>query len=172
MKNEKSKYIPRVSAWGAHQRVRISKSFTKKSLTTQDAIEECDINTILERFQKTGHDPYAHRRALSKFGDWTGFPEYQESMNMVIEARDAFNQLPAKTREKFNNDPIQFLNYATNPENLNEMVSLGLAIPRPEADLTNRDLLKGLQETLSPSEDPIAAPTPPKGKSKPQQGGR
>ena len=38
-----------------------------------------------------------------------------------------FLDLPAKVRDRFKNDPGQFLEFATDPSNVDELVKMGLA---------------------------------------------
>jgi len=122
--------------------------FPEPSLTVQDAKNECDVNQILSRYMKTGVLDHT-KMAPPQFGDWSHIPDYQESMNRVLSAQTTFNKLPAKIREKFNNDPSLFLNFAVNPANLPEMVELGLAVPKPEHQK---------QTTPSPSQAPKIEP--------------
>lgn len=112
-----------------------------ESLTTQDAKDDCDVNMILERMARSGLDPHESRKAQAQYGDWTQFPSnYQEAYNQVLQAQETFSQLPSQIRENFNNDPLQFLNYATNPQNLPKLVEMGLAtkIPEPEKPLEEK----------------------------------
>lgn len=136
-----------LSPWGSHLRRRVTfdpvlnedgSTYTKTKLEFQD---ECDINTILNKYMKTGELGDPARQALAKYGDWSDFPkDYKESLDIAREAHDLFFQLPAKLRDKFNNDPNEYLDYATNPNNLESMVELGLATKRkqPEPPLEDK----------------------------------
>jgi phage internal scaffolding protein len=42
-------------------------------------------------------------------------------------AEESFYRLPSKVRMKFDNDPLDFIDFASNPDNLDEMRELGLA---------------------------------------------
>lgn len=76
-----------------------------KSLTRQEHKEECDINSILAKYERTGELPpgrqprYVHCDALT----------FQESLAIVQRAEDAFNELPARIRDQYGNDPVRFL---------------------------------------------------------------
>ena len=48
-------------------------------------------------------------------------------MDLVNNATSSFMELPAKLREMFNNNPGEFFEFATNPENADQMVKLGLS---------------------------------------------
>ena len=57
--------------------------------------------------------------------------DYQKSLNLVLHAQSQFDALPAHTRARFANDPKMFLEFTSNPENIEEMIKLGLAKERP-----------------------------------------
>jgi phage internal scaffolding protein len=98
-----------------------------KSLTHQSMSPECDINSIMKKYERTG--VLEHRnRFEGSYGDFTASPaDYQESMNAVLAAEDMFSSLPSKIRRRFHNDPGAFIEYVGNPDNQEEMISLGLA---------------------------------------------
>lgn len=95
-----------------------------ESLAQQHCKEECDINYILRRSQKTGVLEHV-ARGSAQYGDFDGM-DYHTACNCVLEAESQFLELPARVREKFNNDPGAFLDFASNAENRAEMQKLGL----------------------------------------------
>lgn len=97
-----------------------------ESLTKQSFADECDINRILERFAITGHVP-ENVRAPS-YGDFVDIPSYQDALNAVIEAERSFMQMPANVRARFGNDAHAFVEFCSDPANLDEMRRLGLAV--------------------------------------------
>lgn len=104
------------------------------SMTRQSEMPSCDINRIMAKYQKTGVLEHA-RIHQGRYGDFIGAPEYQEAVNQVIAAQDAFASLPSSVRKKFDNDPAAFLAFAQDPANLDAMVDLGLASrPDPVVD--------------------------------------
>jgi phage internal scaffolding protein len=114
------------------ERYRISLSFLDEdgnqlaSMTEQCHKDECDINYILRKYDKTGLITHVNN-AVAEYGDYTEINEYQESLNMVIKAQNAFDELPSNIRKKFGNDPGAFFEYATNPDNKDGMIEMGLA---------------------------------------------
>lgn len=86
----------------------------------------CDVNTILKQYDKTGLITHVNT-AKAQYGDFTQVNEYQESLNLVIRAQDAFDGLPSHIRKRFGNDPGTFLEFATDPSNGDAMVEMGLA---------------------------------------------
>ena len=63
----------------------------------------------------------------ARYGDFSQVTDYQNSLNVVKHAQDQFAALSSTVRKRFDNDPAKFLEFATDPSNLSEMVSLGLA---------------------------------------------
>lgn len=107
------------------------------SRTRQEFASECDINTIMERYEATGVVSHVNR-SEPMFLDTTGFPDLQGAMDKFREASVAFNSLPAKVRKEFDNDPQKFIDFASDPTgkvdgqnltNLERMREWGLAEP-------------------------------------------
>lgn len=98
------------------------------SLAQQSYAEEADINTIVNKFLRTGEFPDAVSRP--RFGDFTGVVDnYQDALNLVIAADEAFMALPANIRKRFDNDPAKYVSFFEDPRNFDEAISLGLADP-------------------------------------------
>ncbi len=94
------------------------------SLAQQHYKEECDINTILGKFNITGLLPES---PLSpRYGDFTGISDYHTAMNRVIAAQDEFEALPANIRARFDNDPAKLIEFLENSDNRLEAEKLGL----------------------------------------------
>lgn len=102
-------------------------------LTEQHHKEACDIYSIIKRADRTGLLDHVNA-TQGHYGDYTEVNEYQEALNIVIHAQDSFSALPAHIRKRFGNDPGEYIEFVTNPENLEEMQKLGLAIPAPKVD--------------------------------------
>lgn len=118
------------------KRTQVQYECTDPSRTHQSFKQECDINNVLNRYNKTGQLPQLIKEN-PQYGDFSQMEEFQESLNTVQKAHEQFELLPARTRERFMNDPARFLAFATNPANMREMVQLGLATevitePKPE----------------------------------------
>lgn len=98
------------------------------SLTQQQFAEEADINTIVNRFLKTGVLPTPN--TFPQYVDFEGVFDYQSAMNLVRAADESFMRMDAKVRARFNNSPQEFLEFFANGENAEEAIRLGLAIPQ------------------------------------------
>lgn len=96
--------------------------------TRQEFAEECDINSIMARYEAGGAISHVNR-AEPVYLDTTLYHGLQESMDAFREAAASFAALPAKVRKEFENDPQKFIDYAVDPANLEQMREWGLAAP-------------------------------------------
>ena len=80
--------------------------------------------------------------------------DFHSSMNVIRAAEEAFNAMPAEVRDRFQNDPGRFLEFANDASNYDEAVKMGLAIKRPEKAAVGSE--KGLPEPF----DGLAAVRP------------
>lgn len=104
------------------------------SMTKQAFVEQCDINNILKQFKMTGM--VQHMSAKAAQGRYEDLPdpiEFQDALNAVHDAQAAFASLPSKVRNRFENDPTQFLEFMGDPRNQDEIYELGLAVKPQEA---------------------------------------
>jgi phage internal scaffolding protein len=115
------------------ERNRVQLDVKSESVVQQAFKDECDVNRILQKYDKTGLITHV-ARAQAQYGDFTQVNEYQVALNTVIQAQASFEELPSSVRKRFGNDPGAFIEFVTNPENLDEMVTLGLAQPKVEAE--------------------------------------
>lgn len=99
----------------------------EKTLAQQSQKEEADINTIVRRFGITGQLPQGVR--VPSYGDFDGVSDYREALEAVESAKDSFMRMPAAVRARFDNDPGAFVDFCSDPGNLEELRRLGLAVP-------------------------------------------
>lgn len=97
------------------------------SLTQQQFADECDINSIMARYQRTGALEHFNRHGAN-YAD-VGAVEFQDAMNLVINARQMFNELPSTLRKRFHNDPVQFYEFVQDPDNAEAAHELGIGPP-------------------------------------------
>lgn len=95
-------------------------------LTKQAMQAECDVNKIMSKYEKTGMLTHVNKFP-GNYGDFTEATDYHTSLLQVMEAQEAFDALPATVRSRFQNNPGKFLEFAENPDNLDQMVEMGLA---------------------------------------------
>lgn len=94
--------------------------------TKQEFLAESDINTIISRFQKNGVEPIPNIGGT--FGDFSDVTNYQDAMIKIQEAHEYFDDLPAKTRAYFENDPEQLLLAIEDPSQENKLIELGILV--------------------------------------------
>lgn len=99
--------------------------------TKQSDKDACDINLITKRYERTGTLPDLIQRE-PRYGDFSAVPDFQAALDLVHLAEAQFGALDAHIRTRFANDPANFLAFATNPANLDEMVKLGLATKKAD----------------------------------------
>ena len=107
------------------KRVRTPFKFTKPSLTQQNQKKQSDVNQIMSKYEKTGILSHTSGNA-PQFGDFSDIPNYQETLNTVIRAEEAFAALPAELRKSFDNDPSKFVEFCSNPQDEAELAKHGL----------------------------------------------
>lgn len=122
--------VSAMADFGIGSRERADMSEFPPSLTRQEFAEECDINTLMDRYEKSGVISHVNR-AQPKYFDMTVMPDLREALDVMRDASIAFAALPAKVRREFDNDAQQFVDYAQNPENIDRMREWGLAPPAP-----------------------------------------
>ncbi len=98
-------------------------------MTEQSMSEECDINNIMAKFTKTKNIDHLQKYE-SMYGEQSSL-SLHEALNVVTEAQSMFNELPAKTRDRFKNDPGEFLDFVQDEKNHQEMYDLGLSKSQP-----------------------------------------
>lgn len=111
--------------------------------TQQFLGDEVDINTIMAK--------YATHQVLPRlqggpgmYGDFTGVTDYHTALIQIEEAQQAFMDLPAKIRNRFENEPQQLITFLENEDNLDEARELGLVEP-------SADHIPTREETPSPA---------------------
>lgn len=106
-------------------RIRTTIDCSQDEPAKQSFKDECDINKIMAKFQRTGLiDHYAAHAPT--YGDATPV-EYLDALQVIATANEMFAELPSSARKRFHNNPEEFLEFVQNPENLDECRKLGLA---------------------------------------------
>lgn len=104
-------------------------TFDEPSMAQQHFKDECDVNNILRKYESTGLITHVANGTPS-YGDFSSVLEFQQAQNILIEAQDAFEALPASLRKRFDNDPAVMLEFIENPDNREEAENLGLVVKK------------------------------------------
>jgi len=83
-----------------------------------------EIRNIIKRFYKTGVLGDPNRTPI--FGDFTDLEKFEHNALMVADVRSKFAKLPASTRDRFKNDPVELISFLQDEKNNEEAVKLGL----------------------------------------------
>lgn len=156
-------FSPKYSAFVPHLRVTCDP--VGDSRTRQEFADECDINNIMRRYEKAGVVTHFSPRQ-PKYMDLSNLPDFQNSMNMMIEAKASFMSLPARVRKEFDNDPAKFVEFASNSENIDKLREWGLAEPVKAPDAPMR--VEVVNQPAELDELPDDAPKAAGGRSKPK----
>lgn len=105
--------------------------FTQPTRTKLSFQGECDINSIVKKYNQTGTLSHVIRQD-PKYGDFTDVKSFSEALEVVRFAQEQFDLLPAETRDRFFNDPKVFLKFAEDPKNRSKMIDLGLVAEEPQ----------------------------------------
>lgn len=116
------------------------------SRAKQEFRDECDINVIAKKAEAGG---FLAQSQAPIYGDFTQYGDFKAACDLVLQAEELFLDIPASIRERFDNDPAKFMEFASNADNAEELVKMGLATHR---------------EGAKPADAPEPSQTPKKGK--------
>ena len=118
---------------------------TGESLTQQHFAHEADVRNIIKQYDKTGLIANV-QKGVAQYGDYSEVNEYREALDLVNDANGMFAELPAELREMFQNNAGTFLEFATNPQNNEKMIELGLK----EAPVQERQPIQAENKAAEP----------------------
>lgn len=149
--------------------IRTGTENNEPTLAQQHGKEEADINTIVDRFLKTGTLPQV--AVPPTFGDFDGEFDFQTAMNIVAAGKASFMALPAEIRDAFHNNPERFVatvnamleepDEKAREANLATLRAMNLAVePGPIADKTTLgDVLAAIKEQTAKGDSPAPEPS-------------
>lgn len=109
---------------------RVRTEVGDESMVLQQFAEEVDINTIMDKYQQTGLFTHVAQYA-GQYGDFSVSPDYKTALEKIMAADEMFSTLPAKLRDRFHNDPAEFIEFATDEKNIDALRDMGLAEKLP-----------------------------------------
>lgn len=104
-------------------RKRVALNTGNETPVQQQFKDEVDVNSIVSRVLRTGDVTVLNRREPNY-----GFAEsvsYHEAMNVIVNTEERFNSLPAKIRDHFNSDIMEFMEAMEKPDFEEVMKGLG-----------------------------------------------
>ena len=111
------------------ERNRQQIEFTEPSATKQSFKDEVNINNILKRYTQTGEIDL--KPQALPFTDCTQAKSFSDMCSQISEAENYFMSLPAEVREEFDNDVIEFVDFMSDDNNLEEAYEMGI-LSKPE----------------------------------------
>ncbi len=110
--------------------------------------QDTDVNEIMRKYQRTGTIEHITQKT-PMYGDFSQIVDYKTATDTVIQAKNAFMELPADLRASFTHDPQELLIYLEQGGDIEERLDSIRADTRPE--------------TPEPPAEPPAkhVPTPP-----------
>lgn len=97
----------------------------------QEQKDMTDVNKIVAAHRRGGVTTHL----MNRVGEYKFVipMDFRECMEQLRQAREVFDALPSSTRLFFANDPARFVEYVGDPKNVDELLKLGLAVPRERA---------------------------------------
>ncbi|WNK14671.1 MAG: internal scaffolding protein [Microvirus sp.] len=122
-------------------------------LTDDSQEQSCNINFIVERYVRTGIPP-AYKQGTATYDDFTEAPTFQEALEIIKDAQEQFNGLPAAVRTRFKGDPGEFLAFVANRDNLEEAHDLGLLSKEKSDQVAQARAAKASAKEATPQGNP------------------
>lgn len=144
--------MPNFNTLYNHARIPATADF-EPSKTQQQFKDEADVNQLLARYKHVELIPVGAREP--KYGDFSdpALADYHQAVELVQGVGDLMLTLPAAVRTRFNNDPVQILQFVSDKNNTAEAHALGLL----RDDYVSPSATPGPTEGVPPS----PSPTPP-----------
>lgn len=111
---------PKVPGWFSDQESMVQEQFA----------DACQTDTIIRKYNTMGLNPFIASGG-SKYLDTTQIPDFICAQNAHIKVREFFEGLPADIRLEFNNDPMNFAEVVSDPQNEDYLREIGVLEPLP-----------------------------------------
>jgi phage internal scaffolding protein len=116
-----TKYTPpKIPGFSSDQPSKVQEQFA----------DACQTDTIIRRYNMMGVNPFI-AQGQSQYLDTTQIPSFVAAQNAQIRVKEYFEGLPADVRLEFNNDPMQFAEVVSDPQNADYLREIGVLAPLP-----------------------------------------
>lgn len=92
--------------------------------TEQSHKEECDVNNIIQKYDRTGIITHVSK-IEARYGDCTG-ADFRAAQDLYLNAQKMFDDLPAHIKKRFNQNAGELLEFMDDEKNRDEAIELGL----------------------------------------------
>lgn len=113
-----------------------------KTVTEQHHAKTCNINHIINKYQKTGLVEHVNRHQAN-YGDVSS-ADFETAVSLVKEQETVFNELPSSVRKHYDNDVVQYLEHIQTEDGALEHQNL--LNPLPEVPETQKTAPEASQE--------------------------
>lgn len=111
---------PQVSGFSSEMESKVQEQFA----------DACQTDTIIRKYNMMGVNPFIAAGG-SQYLDTTQIPSFVAAQNAQIKVKEYFEGLPADIRLEFNNDPMQFAEVVSDPQNADYLREIGVLAPLP-----------------------------------------
>ena len=101
-----------------------------ESKVQEQFADACQTDTIIRKYNMMGVNPFIASGG-SQYLDTTEIPSFVVAQNAQVKVKEYFEGLPSDIRLEFNNDPMQFAEAVTDPQNEDYLREIGVLAPLP-----------------------------------------
>lgn len=105
-------------------------SSDQPSKVQEQFADACQTDTIIRKYNMMGVNPFISDGG-SQYLDTTQIPDFLVAQNAQVKVKEYFEGLPSNIRLEFNNDPMQFAEVASDPQNAEYLREIGVLAPLP-----------------------------------------
>lgn len=120
----------------------------KPSFTKQEFAYDCNTANVIRRIQRG--EPFKPIQAVgtAKYGDLTRMPKLREMHQMRIDAKNSWNDLPAKIRNAFPGGPEQMIQALNDKYQYDKLIKLGVLETKTDNIEMLKNTLSQINETM------------------------
>jgi hypothetical protein len=111
---------PKIPGWNSDQESKVQEQFA----------DSCQTDTIIRKYNMMGVNPFISAGG-SQYLDTTQIPEFFVAQNAQVKVKEYFEGLPSNIRLEFNNDPMQFAEFVSDPRHAEYLREIGVLEPLP-----------------------------------------
>lgn len=101
-----------------------------ESKVQEQFADACQTDTIIRKYNMMGVNPFIAAGG-SQYLDTTQIPDFICANNAQVKVKEYFEGLPADIRLEFNNDPMEFAEVVSDPQNADYLREIGVLEPLP-----------------------------------------
>lgn len=144
-----------------YDKPRVRKSFSGQGRTHQEFQSEVKIGNIVRKYRTTGQITNVNPQQ-PWYGDFSEGMDFQQCLERIEAAEEAFMGLPHEVRSLCNNDVALFVDMLQTEEGVADLVDAGMPIDQPESGAPTDKVEPGeeVHGRLAPEVGQVATPPP------------